>query len=345
MRRLPSILLLLLLLASCATYTVQNGYDAITLPPPPSGQPATKLSEIQEENARKSAEAVENAKKEAEHRALMRRDAAVNGYPDDLSALTLPHVYTPLKTDATKADGLVTASILVLPLGYEAMTAEDAERILASVSDVEADFAVLTGSLENQVLGARTAGWDAVTMAGGTILHRPLLKEAKEHSASFFLSTTRDLEIAPLGFEDAMPSDASGIPAWLEGIGESGESEAAAVLAAAGGMEDRERVIVLSSSSPSSEDWSDLTPFSYRTDADFAVSDALSSAGWLDAYRRTHYTAETDGGITRRNGSIYERLDFIYTQSLIPLDAISFPVAGLTDRTGAFAVLATLLIP
>ena len=349
MTRFPRLLSLavsaVLALSSCATYTVQDGYDAIVLPPPPSGRPETRYRIILEENEKKSAEAIENAKKEAEHRALLRRDAEVNEYPDDLSLIDFPHVYTPLRSNATKSDGIVTAQILFLPLGYDEISQEETERILASVSDISPDFAVLTGSLENQVTGARTAGWDAVTLEGGTILHRPLLKEADASSAVFFITPTRDIAIAPIGFDSSIPSAAEDVPAWLEAIESTGSEKAEIVMAAAGAMKDDEKLLVISSSEPATADWEGITPFRYRSEKHFAVSDALSDASWLDVYRSTHFTAETDGGITRKNGEIYERMDFIYSYDMIPLDAISFPVAGLTDRTGTFAVLATVLIP
>ena len=110
-------------------------------------------------------------------------------------------------------------------------------------------------------------------------------------------------------------------------------------------MDDSEKLIALSSAAPSGDDWIEFTPFRYRSDLSFPVSDYFNSEGWLDAYRSTHFSAETDGGITRRNGEMYERLDFIWTDGMIPVSAISYPVRGLTDRTGTFAVLAELLIP
>ena len=110
-------------------------------------------------------------------------------------------------------------------------------------------------------------------------------------------------------------------------------------------MADRERIIALSSSEPITEDWIEFTPFAYRTPHSFAVSDYLSDSSYIDAYRRTHFTAEVDGGITRRNGSIYERMDSLWSASLLPESSVAFPVLGLTDTRGIFAVLATYIFP
>ena len=343
MRRLAIIAIIAAMLTSCAVYTADYGYSRIRIPEN-TGKPETRYAVIVKENAEKSQQAIENAKKEAEHRAALRRKSEVNEYPEDLSALTFPHIYTPLRTNSTEDDGINTIEVLLLPLGYGELQSEDARRILEANSDISPDFVILTGSLENQITGAKAAAWDAVTLCGGTVLHKPLLKEADEDSAVFFITTTKDIEIAPLSFGAVMPSSDDEAAAWADALA-ADTSEKDKVAAVAETMTDSERILALSSASPSGEDWVEFTPFRYRTAMDFPVSSYLASEGWLDAYRATHFNAETDGGITRRNGSIFERLDFLYTQSMIPVSAISYPVRGLTDRTGTFALLATFLVP
>ena len=342
-KRALVILFSILLLSSCAVYTSREGYQRISIPET-TGYPSTKYAVILQENQNKSEEAIENSQKEAEHRAALRRKAEVNEYPEDLSTLSYPHVYTPQRTNSTAPDGITVIKVLMLPLGYEPMTEADAEKILGANRDMLPDFVILTGSLENQVTGAKAAGWDAVTMEGGTVLHRPLLKTAGAESSSFFITTTKDIEIAPLSFANNMPADESQAESWALSL-TNDEEELNAVKATAEAMTDKEKILALSSSQPSGEDWIEFTPFRYRSDLEFPVSTYLEENEWLDTYRASHFTAETDGGTTRKNGSMYERLDFVYTQGLIPVSVISYPVMGLTDRTGAFAVLAEILVP
>ena len=159
MKRLALLTAAALMLTSCAVYTAADGYGRISIPET-TGRPVTKYALILEENAEKSAEAIENAKKEAEHRAAMRREAEVNEYPEDISEIEFPHIYTPLRTNATAENGINTFQILLLPLGEEELSDDDISRILASTADLSPDFVVLTGSLSNQIKGARTAGWD-----------------------------------------------------------------------------------------------------------------------------------------------------------------------------------------
>ena len=316
-RKALTAILIISVLVSCASYTISDGYASIVVPEN-TGKPETRYRIIQEENKEKTQEAIENAKKEAEHRAAMKRNAEVNEYPEDITEITFPHIYI---SDA------------------------DISRILASTADLSPDFVVLTGSLANQIKGARTAGWDAVTLEGGTILHKPLLKSADAVKASFFITTTKDFDIAPVYLQAALPSSVEGISAWLDSINAESENNLKAVQDADMSMADRERIIALSSSEPITEDWIEFTPFAYRTPHSFAVSDYLSDSSYIDAYRRTHFTAEVDGGITRRNGSIYERMDSLWSASLLPESSVAFPVLGLTDTRGIFAVLATYIFP
>ncbi len=353
MRKAAAILTALILITSCASYTAEEGYSRIVIPET-TGKPETRYRLIRKERAKAI------IMKEMETKARV-----INVYPDDLSALEYPHVYTPAAEPVADEDGINTIQILLLPLGYDPMTEEDALRILGASSDLEPDFVILTGSVENQVMGAEMAGWNAVTMEGGTILYDLPLKVAGTGSSVFGVTDTKDVAIAPLSFDDSMPSSGAEAEAWALSLSEStdeleavrAEAEAwalslrgnpdelEAVRAETEAMTGERRILALSSAEPSGADWIEFTPFRYRSTMSFPVSEYLLSEGWLDAYRATHYTAETDGGITRHSGDLYERLDFIYSDGLLPVSAISYPVMGLTDRTGAFAVLAEMLVP
>lgn len=332
MRKAAAILTALILITSCASYTAEEGYSRIVIPET-TGKPETRYRLIQKERA----EAIIMEQMETKAR-------VINVYPDDLSELVYPHVYTPAAEPVADEDGINTIQILLLPLGYDPMTEEDALRILGASSDLEPDFVILTGSVENQVMGAEMAGWNAVTMEGGTILYDLPLKVAGTGSSVFGVTDTKDVAIAPLSFDDSMPSSGTEAESWAFSLRENPD-ELEAVRAEAEAMTGERRILALSSAEPSGADWIEFTPFRYRSTMSFPVSEYLLSEGWLDAYRATHYTAETDGGITRRSGDLYERLDFIYSDGLLPVSAISYPVMGLTDRTGAFAVLAEMLVP
>ena len=246
-------------------------------------------------------------------------------------------------TGAEFKDSIITEiSIMVVPLGYSTLADEEIETIISALSDITADFIVLTGSLENQVKGAAGAGMNAVTLEGGTVLFRSEYLASDGQSASFRIADGKDIEIASASFDSMMPSSPADIVSWTDAMQDSGDVEQ--VKSITEGMDDPESIFVISSSEPSTLDWTMLT-LRYRGEKRFPISDQLLSDGWTDAYRATHFSPETDVGATRVNGSIYERMDFIYTKGMMPSWAIAFPVKGLTDVYGISVLLADIIIP
>lgn len=312
--------LVLLMLSSCISYTVEMGYSRIELP----------------EQSR--------AKVETRYRLIDPDSLPViqNPYPDDLSEISYPYLYEPM-TGAEFKDSIITEiSIMVVPLGYSTLADEEIETIISALSDIPADFIVLTGSLENQVKGAAEAGMNAVTLKGGTVLFRSEYLGSDGQSASFRIADGKDIEIASASFDSTMPSSPADIVSWTDAMQDSGDADK--VKAITDGMDDPESILVLSSSEPSTLDWTMLT-LRYRGEKSFPISDQLISEGWTDAYRATHFSPETDVGATRVNGSIYERMDFIYTKGMMPSWAMAFPVKGLTDIYGTSVLLADIIIP
>ena len=328
MKRILTVLpIVLVLLSSCISYTVEMGYSRIDLPDETGPKKETRYRLIQAAGGYPS-----------EGGTLYEEPP----YPDDLSAISFPYLYMPHNAGPLKDSRITEITIMAVPLGHEELREEEISSILSSLSDIEADFIILTGSLENQVLGAEAAGINAVTLEGGTVLFSLPYSSSDGKSAVFTVANGKDVEIAAASFDNAMPSSPADIPAWTEEIGKSGD--AAKVRMIASSMTDKESILVISSSEPSTLDWTMLT-LRYRGEKNFPISDMLLSSGWTDAYRATHFSPETDSGATRVNGSLYERMDFIYTKGVMPSWMIAFPVKGLTDAKGISALLADIIVP
>ena len=312
--------LVLLMLSSCISYTVEMGYSRIELPEQSGAKVETRYRLIDPDSL----------------------PLFHNPYPDDLSEISYPYLYEPM-TGAEFKDSIITEiSIMVVPLGYSTLADEEIETIISALSDITADFIVLTGSLENQVKGAAGAGMNAVTLEGGTVLFRSEYLASDGQSASFRIADGKDIEIASASFDSMMPSSPADIVSWTDAMQDSGDVEQ--VKSITEGMDDPESIFVISSSEPSTLDWTMLT-LRYRGEKRFPISDQLLSDGWTDAYRATHFSPETDVGATRVNESIYERMDFIYTKGMMPSWAMAFPVKGLTDVYGTSVLLADIIIP
>ena len=71
------------------------------------------------------------------------------------------------------------------------------------------------------------------------------------------------------------------------------------------------------------------------------ISDILVDLKWQDAYDVTRFSVETESGVTRRNGDVEERLDFIWSKGLIVSSSFTLPLENSTSS----AVVANFLIP
>lgn len=353
----------LLLLASCATYTVQDGRDAIKIPEE-TNMAETRYNVIKEREEReedayiaklraeaaarsrelKEREEKERAEKEAEEERLKALD--INEYPDNLEALTFPHIYTPAKANELKNDdGIVTESLIFIPLGDYAIKDENIDSIIKSISGITPDFIALTGSIENQISFAEKYGSDAVTINGGTLIFRSCLEKATDDTVTLRITEKKSIELSVLNSLRSLPWTKDDVPSWIEEMKGNEESDLKEALDAISEMTGNRRLIFISSASPSTEDWSTITDYYYRNVSSFALSDAMNEMRWQDVYRATHFNAEVDPGITRRSYEVFERLDFIYSYGLMPISSTTMALSGLTEETGNLALLAEIVIP
>lgn len=357
MRKLVLSLLSILLICSCATYTVQQGRDSIRVPVS-SDLAETRYSVLKEredlaleaklavarEKERREAErkAAEEAKAKAE--AERQKAMDVNNYPENLSSLSYPHIYSPLKSNQLKADeSIVTLSALFIPLGNTELSQDNIEAVADKVHDINPDLVALTGSTLNQVSFAKSYGCDSATLLNGTVIYSAKLNKADENIINLQVTEKKNLDITILDYSTEFPWTKDDVSAWLKAV-KSNENEvmndALDKLSPISGK----ALLFLSSEAPSTTDWTTITDYFYRSLTSFSLSDALS-ARWQDVYRATHFSAELAPGITRRSYEVFERLDFIYSLSLMPLESKTIPLSGLTEETGNIALFATLVIP
>ena len=269
---------------------------------------------------------------------------AINYYPEDLSNITFPHVYRPAKENLLKDNSITELKLMMIPLGEEVLPKSNIESIISSISDIEPDFIGLTGCLENQVLFASIYGKDAITFEDGTVIYRFEAIGQDADSATFAISEKKTISISVCDQEPNLPDTADEALALLKVIPEY-SAELINEIAEAIECNEEKRILFLSSATPSTSDWNAFTSFEYRDDEEFPVSDYLAQEGWIDAFDATRFNVETDSGITRKNGEIFERMDFIYLKSIMSLDSLVLPAAGLTDTIGAFITIVDVIIP
>ena len=260
-------LVILLAVTSCASYTVERGLEGISTPTY-AYLPPTKLATIQDEADRI---AQEEAKRQAEAEAIRQAEEAVqraiesrqalNAYPDDLAEMALPPVYRPVNGLEVLAPSFTSIDVMLLPLGHEPIADDDMTRIVNSVKDTGMEFIFVTGSLDSQVAFAKALGMDAVTLEGGTICFTSDIVDAESSLATFILCEGKDIDlmVMDIGDDMALASDLD-IAAWQEHLSQECDESIAALDSLVALSDDDQKILALSSSEPSSLDWSIFTP-------------------------------------------------------------------------------------
>ncbi|MGN0907730.1 MAG: hypothetical protein ACI4NM_11335 [Bullifex sp.] len=300
------------------------------------------------EEARLKAEAearaeAERREREAALAASLARVRRINPYPDDVKEIRVPHIWRPLDEQLLKDDGFTRIDVLLVPLS--GISVENVQRAASSLADMDADFIFVTGSRASQTAFAKALGRDAVTLSGGTVIFRSELVSADADTALFRVSESKDIMLTVLTQDSTQARNAKDPAAWTEYLQLTSEERVEEVKETAEKLSDDEAIMALSAAEPSSLDWTIFTPYTYRTEKSFPVSDYLDSV-LSDTFRATHFSEETSGGITLETKTLSERLDFLYTKGIIEASSSTLAVSGLTDgENRVFALAATYILP
>lgn len=340
MKKILTTICLFLMLTSCAIYTIGEGKANIN-PPQKVSEPETRLRIINERKAQAEAERIaeeerkaEEARQKAEAEAEALRiylENAVYEYPEDISELVIPHNYRPQRTHLSLDTEKNPLRILFLPLDSGA----DLEKVASSVRDLEVDFTFITGSLEQRVELSKLMGKDTVILEDGAVLYNTRLKRMEKDYAIFTLDDNKDIQVGMLDTYQGLPSSEEEMDKWI--LSRTGDEAKLSKLKLA----DDEILFAFSSSEPDGEDWNIFTYYPYRRDYVFKNAEMIRNYGFDDVYRQTHFSAEADPGITRMNGDVYERMDFLYAKDLVPVESSVFNVAGMDSK----AIYAEVMMP
>jgi len=101
---------------------------------------------------------------------------------------------------------------------------------------------------------------------------------------------------------------------------------------------------------PSYRDWNTFSPVAYRQiDYLWPLSAYLENEGFYDTYRLSHFSEATNAGNTLVTPAWSERVDFIYSRKILPLESAMLIIGGESapDERGfsRFGILGTFLVP
>lgn len=360
MRKLVILLALAMtLIAGCASYTVREGLEVISVPEEGAAVP-TRLAQINEEKDRLAAiearEREAQSQKEAERQELLEARESfnssvesarvLNDYPEDLTLLDCPHVYRPADNSTYLDEAFTDFTLAFVPLGQEELDSASAQTIASALRPSGFDFVVTTGSRANQVMLARALGMDTVTLEGGSVSFTAVLKDADSTSASFSLTEDKDVTIIPADqMRDLTLSSDLDIASWIQTLTAESEADISSLESLTAGISDSQVILALSAGQPASSDWTPFTPYSYRTEYSWPVSDYLART-FSDSYAATHYSADTDSGVTLVTDVLHERMDRLYTRGLIEAGTSVLTLPVLSDaEPQRFAVTAVYIHP
>ena len=333
--KLTLFILFTLILSSCATYTISEARDIIDYPENKVLYP-TKISTI-EENKDK----LERAKREAEEEEeRIERENSVNEYPESYSSVTLPFYYNPVKNKSSDTIKDTFRAVLI-PLGDDRMEDEVLLAVKNSVSDIDCTIIALTGSYYNRSRLSTLFGEDAVTVEGGTIIFKDsYAKDLKSDRITLSLTPDYDLSLLIMDQKPLLPEggDTDEITSLVDHLEDRDIEEIVEYISQEGSDI---KLFFLTSYAPSSSDWTDWTEYDYRKDHAFMISDILSDLKWQDAFDSVRFSSETEGGVTRRNGEVEERMDYIWSKGLIVSSSYTLPL----EKTNFSAVVAEFIIP
>ncbi|HIV99092.1 MAG TPA: hypothetical protein IAB12_04890 [Candidatus Ornithospirochaeta avicola] len=304
MRKITALFLTIILLSSCSVMRVSDAEKNINLPFYENLE-ETRFSVLEEERQAHIQWMEENA---------------VYEYPSDVESIEIPHNYRPLRTREQIDTRCNAISILFIPLENP-----DIERIASSIRAYSYDFLIATGERSDLVNLSKRIGKDSVLLEDALIIYRTDLYAMDEDSAVFKVNDEEYLEIAAANTFKGLPEE-SEADEYFSSL--SGDAEVLSAIS----ISAEDVIVALSSSQPSSADWNAITGYSYRSAHDFENSRFFEENGFEDVYLKTHYSPETDSGITRENGSVYERMDFLYSKSVLPVRSFTLALSGNDAR-------------
>lgn len=320
MKKVLLLSLVVLLLSSCATYTIKEA--------------RSNISEIKE-----------SEKKETRYRVIQeqKNKNEVLSYPSDLSALTYPFFFNENKDTqyVYDDDKSIEIKTIFIPLGEKELD-EDTVAIAAKLlSSYNFDIIALSGSLTNQTKVATEVGKSAITIEGGTIIFSNLVSSSMDKDyISLNITENKLVDVIIIDYHPTLPPSLTNEEA-IELMKSEEDRLIESLINKTEQLQNENKLFFLSSVAPSSFDWTDWTDYEYRKEEDFLISDTLNTLKWNDAFYLTHFSVETESGVTRRIGEYEERLDFIYSKNLIPISSFTVPIEKLEN----IATVATFVLP
>lgn len=231
-----------------------------------------------------------------------------------------------------------------------------AEEGLADISLwPEASIIVLTGSLQPMLAAIQELEMNAVLFVGGyAILTNLPISTITAQSVIVEPTLGKSLQIVAANLNESSPvrsfeDNPDYLDNWQDAVRETHAPRKIAMTALLNSLEKIPTLFAASLFEPSGLDWTAFSQSPYRVPYDWPMSDFLAEQGYIDSFRATHFSEETDEGNTW-SGSIHgmelsERIDFLYAKDLIPMETSLVEPSGPSSFPTQSGVFGSFLIP
>nr|WP_319472721.1 hypothetical protein [uncultured Sphaerochaeta sp.] len=308
---------------------------------------------IEEERLEKQREKIEEQRKaeEAENARLAALEAEYQQIPP-LEQLTLPRKYTTDEVTILSADN-DPLNVLMLPLDDIRWSDPAMKNLVAtSISDIKAPIIMVTGHIQNVIDLVRQLRRNAVLVEGGAIITSYDVISTTNHGIRVQFSNTKTIRLSIANLPEYKVFDAFTSGTDWKTIQKQVTGERTKILEAilAEGTTNEPTIIGASLFEPSYQDWSTFSPVLYRQiDYIWPLSNFLEESSFYDVYRATHFSADTDAGNTFVNENLKERIDYVYSRKVLPLQSSMLTIGGESipdaNNIARYGISATFLIP
>lgn len=311
---------------------------------------AKRIEEERLEKQRKKAEEQRKAE-EAESARLAALEAEYQQIPP-LERLTLPRMYTTDETTILSADN-DPLNVLMLPLDDIRWSDPNMKNLVAtSISDIKAPVIMVTGHMQNVIDLVRQLRRNAVLVEGGAIITPFNVVSTTNHGIRIQFSNAKTIRLSIANLPEYKVLDAFTSGNDWKTIQKQVTGERTNILKEilAEGTTNEPTIIGASLFEPSYQDWSTFSPVPYRQiDYIWPLSNFLEESSFYDVYRATHFSADTDSGNTFVTENLKERIDYIYSRKVLPLQSSMLTIGGESipdaNNIARYGISATLLIP
>ena len=269
-----------------------------------------------------------------------------------LDKITYPRLYKTEKSTSLSKEGEKLRA-LMLPL--DDIPWKDSKivtEVSKSISDLEIPIIFVTGHMENVIALVREMRCNAALFSTGAIITSFPIQELNAFDIEVQYQEKKNLRliVANLPEYQVAQKFAQG-DAW-QATQKSLTANRLSDLQEMLGEGSLTVATLLGASlyEPSYRDWNTFSPVAYRQiDYLWPLSSFLENEGFYDIYRLTHFSEATNAGNTLVTPNWKERVDFIYSRKILPLESAMLTIGGESapDASGIsrFGVLGTFLVP